>query len=110
MSLKIVDKVEELPLPVQLDLKNFPMADKGEPYQMGCVTGKLPLPLSRLILAAVSENECYVHFESGGFAHTYSARHYKLSGNKAELLESSYVPEKYESVELLKQALSAVAE
>jgi len=109
MSFKFVDKIDELPLAVQIDLKDFPMADKGQPYQMGCVSGKELLPLSRLLLAAVSSEECYVHFESGGFAHTYSARHYKLSGNKAELKESSYVPEKYETVEKLKQALSAVA-
>ncbi len=114
MDFKIVKKVDQLPLPVQIDLQNYPMADSGESYQVGCVSGPEPLPLSRLIFGACSGAgdgaECYVHFESGGFAHLYSVRHYKLSGNKAELVESSYVPEKCETVEQLKQILAAVAE
>ncbi len=106
----MVSKVDQLPLPVQVDLQDFPMADSGESYQMGCVSGHEPLPLSRLIFGAVADDECYVHFESGGFAHLYSARHYKLNGNKAELVESSYVPEKCDSVEQLKQMLVDVAD
>ncbi len=108
MDFKIVKKVDQLPLPVQIDLQNYPMADSGESYQVGCVSGPEPLPLSRLIFGAVSDDECFVHFESGGFAHLYSGRHYKLIGNKAELVESSYVPEKCENLEQLKQVLAEV--
>ena len=54
--------------------------------------------------------ECYVHFESGGFAHTYSARQYSmtsLTANKATLVESSYVPERCSTVDELKALLAS---
>jgi len=124
---RIVYKLEELPLAVQIELKPFPMADADGAYQVGCVTsGPEPKPLSRLIFGAIStagketqaENEnqaeqidCYVHYESGGFAHTYSARHYSmasLAANKATLVESTYVPERCANVEELKALLASL--
>lgn len=118
---RIVYKLEELPLAVQLELKPFPMADADGVYQVGCVTsGPEPKPLSRLIFGAIStagrENQaeqidCYVHYESGGFAHTYSARHYSmasLAANKATLVESTYVPERCANVEELKALLASL--
>lgn len=118
---RIVYKLEELPLAVQLELKPFPMADSDGVYQVGCVTsGPEPKPLSRLIFGAIStagrENQaeqidCYVHYESGGFAHTYSARHYSmasLAANKATLVESTYVPERCANVEELKALLASL--
>lgn len=118
---RILYKLEELPLAVQLELKPYPMADADGVYQVGCVTsGPEPKPLSRLIFGAISiagqENQaeqidCYVHYESGGFAHTYSARHYSmasLAANKATLVESTYVPERCANVEELKALLASL--
>ena len=124
---KIVYKLEELPLAVQIELKSYPMADADAAYQVGCVTsGPEPKPLSRLIFGAIStagkENHpeqtgqidqinCYVHYESGGFAHTYSARHYSmasLTANKATLVEGTYVPERCANVEELKALLASL--
>ena len=130
---KIVYKLEELPLAVQIELKPYPMADADGAYQVGCVTsGPEPKPLSRLIFGAIStagkenqsekitqgekENQaeqidCYVHYESGGFAHTYSARHYSmasLTANKATLVEGTYVPERCANVEELKALLASL--
>ena len=124
---RIVHKLEELPLAVQIELKPYPMADSDGAYQVGCVTsGPEPKPLSRLIFGAIStagqENQsekldqaeqidCYVHYESGGFAHTYSARHYSmvsLTANKATLLEGTYVPERCTNVEELKALLASL--
>jgi hypothetical protein len=112
---RMVYKVEDLPLAVQLELNPYPMADADGSYQVGCVTSGLePKPLSRLIFAAIANSEngldCYVHFESGGFAHTYSARHFSmtsLTANKATLLAGSYVPQRCENLEQLKAALKA---
>lgn len=105
---KIVKRVSELPPNVQRDLEAYPMADADGKYQVGCVVpASGPAPLSRLIFAAVNEHECYVHFESGGFAHTYSGRHYKLEGHNVELLKASYLPERYEDVAALKAALDS---
>lgn len=114
----MVYRVEDLPLAVQLELKPYPMADADGSYQVGCVTsGPEPKPLSRLIFAAITNVEngvdCYVHFESGGFAHTYSARHFSmtsLTANKATLLEGSYVTERCETLEQLKAALKTALE
>jgi hypothetical protein len=130
---RIVHKLEELPLAVQIELKPYPMADSDGAYQVGCVTsGPEPKPLSRLIFGAIStagqesqsekiaqaekENQaqqidCYVHYESGGFAHTYSARHYSmasLTANKATLVEGTYVPERCANVEELKALLASL--
>lgn len=134
---KMVYKLEELPLAVQNELKPYPMADADGSYQVGCVTsGPEPKPLSRLIFGAISKcgqdsddkqiddqqindqnktdgkaMECYVHFESGGFAHTYSARLYtitSLAANKASLVESSYVPERCSTVDELKALLASL--
>lgn len=115
---KIVYKLEELPLAVQIELKPYPMADAYGAYQVGCVTsGPEPKPLSRLIFGAIStanqakQIDCYVHYESGGFAHTYSARHFSmasLTANKATLLEGTYVPERCANVEELKALLASL--
>lgn len=118
---RLVYKVEELPLAVQIELKPYPMADAEGAYQVGCVTsGPEPKPLSRLIFGAIGhaskENndkqlDCYVHFESGGFAHTYSVRHYtmtSLTANKANLVEGTYVPERCATVDELKALLASV--
>ncbi len=118
---RIVYKLEELPLAVQIELKPYPMADADGAYQVGCVTsGPEPKPLSRLIFGAIStadkENQaeqidCYVHYESGGFAHTYSARHYSmtsLTANKATLVEGTYVPERCANVEELKALIASL--
>ncbi len=118
---KIVYKIEELPLAVQLELMPFPMADADGVYQVGCVTsGPEPKPLSRLIFGAISnadkesraeQIDCYVHYESGGFAHTYSARHFSmasLTANKATLVEGTYVPERCVNVEELKALLASL--
>ena len=96
---------------MQIELKPYPMADAEGSYQVGCVTSGLePKPLSRLIFAALSADgkDCFVHFESGGFAHTYSARHYTMTAataNKATLVEGSYVPNKCATVDELKALL-----
>ncbi len=118
---KIVYKLEELPLAVQIELKPYPMADADGAYQVGCVTsGPEPKPLSRLIFGAIStadkesqaeQIDCYVHYESGGFAHTYSARHFSmasLTANKATLVEGTYVPERCANVEELKALLASL--
>lgn len=124
---KIVYKLEELPLAVQIELKPYPMADADGSYQVGCVTsGPEPKPLSRLIFGAIGQSdpkkddhetndktlECYVHFESGGFAHTYSARRYSMTSptaNKASLVEGTYVPERCSTVDQLKALLASLS-
>ena len=123
---KMVYKLEELPLAVQIELKPYPMADAAGSYQVGCVTsGPEPKPLSRLIFGAIANSdqqkdgqqkdrekiECFVHFESGGFAHTYSARHFtmtSLTANKASLVEATYVPERCSTVDELKALLASL--
>lgn len=118
---KMVYKLEELPLAVQIELKPYPMADAEGSYQVGCVTsGPEPKPLSRLIFGAIANNdqqkdrekiECFVHFESGGFAHTYSARHFtmtSLAANEASLVEATYVPERCSTVDELKALLASL--
>lgn len=105
----VVHRLEDLPLAVQFELKATPMADAGGSYQVGCVVRGEPLPLSRLIFAAVSplHRHCLVHYESGGFAHTYSVKHFVFDANQAELLEETYVPQKYADLEELLAAIKS---
>ncbi|CAN5452475.1 hypothetical protein BH11CYA1_BH11CYA1_31760 [soil metagenome] len=111
---KIIHKIEDLPLPVQIELKPYPMADADGSYQVGCVTsGPEPKPLSRLIFGALAADgkDCFVHFESGGFAHTYSVRHYSMTSptaNKATLVEGSYVPKRCATIDELQALLASV--
>lgn len=98
---RLIYKMAELPESVKHELKGMNFSDAGGPFNSGCVVSSVPS--HRLIFAALEtspqsaslggDNEtCLVHFESGGFLHTYNARLYKLLHGKAELVASSVVP------------------
>ncbi len=84
----------DLPSYLAPELEKEPLADIGAPYQVGCVVRGELLPLSRLLSGYIDDSagEVLLHYESGGFAHTYSLRLYRRSGAGAELVSGSYVP------------------
>jgi hypothetical protein len=52
--------------------KSLQLADPGAPYQATDVIGPELLPFRRLISAGCAADHCLVHYERGGFAHTYA--------------------------------------
>ena len=65
-------KVSQLPLALRQALSELPMADAGQPFNAGCVINSMkPLPFARLIFAAVSKEDCIIHYEHGGIAHFF---------------------------------------
>lgn len=92
-----VTAVAKLPPAMREALKDVPMADAGQPFNVGCVVdSQHPLPFARLIFAAVSPDLCIVHYEQGGIAHFFKVVAYDLSpagkgegAGKARLLWSA---------------------
>lgn len=86
--------LSDLPAYLASELEKEPLADIGAPYQVGCVVRGELLPLSRLLSGYIDDSaeEVLLHYESGGFAHTYSLRLYRKVGSGAELVAGSYVP------------------
>jgi hypothetical protein len=48
------------------------LADPGAPYQASDVIGPELLPFRRLISAGCAVDHCLVHYERGGFTHTFA--------------------------------------
>lgn len=85
------------------------LADAGEAFSSGCVI-KPGVASSRLIWAALSADGriCVVHFECGGFVHTYNVRRYKVCLTKAEVTLSTIVPQCYANLDELEAALKGI--
>ena len=121
MDAQKILRVADLPAAVQATIKTTldAMSDADGAYQVGCViepetsepqkikidpkinAARLPgiKPLHRLIFGAMLDNghKTLVHFESGGFMHTFSLRLY--DSKSGDLIWGSYVPEKFFEVE-----------
>lgn len=69
--------VADLPKPVQdalktfFDTKTLDIADPGKDFQATDVIMTPDLPIRRLIVAGCAADHCLVHYEKGGFAHSY---------------------------------------
>lgn len=101
-----IHRVSDLPAPVQRDLVQMNLADAEEAFSSGCVI-KPGVASSRLIWAALSADSkiCVVHYECGGFVHTYNVRQYKVGITTADLTVSTIVPQCYADLDELKAAV-----
>lgn len=105
----IVNRVSDLPEPVQHDLEQMNLADGDGAFSSGCVI-KPGVASSRLIWAVLSADGriCVVHFECGGFVHTYNVRQYKLGITGAEVTLSTIVPHGYADLAELDAVLRGI--
>ena len=73
----VVTSIRGLPLGVRSGLQtlfggpDLDIAEPGEKFQMNDVMVTPRLPIRRLISAGCSTDHCLVHYERGGFAHSW---------------------------------------
>jgi hypothetical protein len=76
-NFKIVDTVEQLPPSVKTAFaalthqSQFEMADPGRDFQLTDVITHEGLPRRRLIFAGISDRDCFIHYEMGGYGHSF---------------------------------------
>jgi hypothetical protein len=76
-ELTIANKTSELPgwcktaFVTLTKESRFEMAEPGEKFQVTDVIREHGLPSRRLAVAGFSRDRCFIHYEKGGFAHSY---------------------------------------
>lgn len=89
---KILDSVEQLPASVKdafatlAHQSQFEMADPGHDFQVTDVITHEGLPSRRLIFAGISDKECFVHYERGGYGHSYYVVVFSTEPSKAAFI------------------------
>lgn len=68
-----VKRVSDLPKPVEALCADHheTMADVGGAWRDGCIVDNPPLPSTRLIWACRRDDLFLIHYESGGYVHSY---------------------------------------
>jgi len=85
-----VTKVNEMPQSVRNALGGLLISDAGGPFNAGCmVDSSKPVPMTRLIFAAVSKSKCVMHYEQGGIAHIFKVSCYSLESTGSKPLNSA---------------------
>ncbi len=99
--------LKDLPSEVRSALGEI--ADVGKPFAAGCVGGP-GVPHQRLICAFVSDNRCWVSYESGGFAYMRRVALFPCGSaadaKETKTLWSSITPEAIETIDALKKFVS----
>jgi hypothetical protein len=55
------------------------MANPGQTFEVTDVIGDASVPRERLIFAGVLNDKCFVHYEKGGYAHTYNLSFFDIT-------------------------------
>lgn len=93
-----VRQVAKLPRAVReelarhLQVAHLEMADEGQPFQETDVITEHGLPRYRMVVAAVSDDHCIVHYEQGGIALFRSLAIFSWNDTKAALLWEGAAP------------------
>lgn len=101
--------LKDLPADVKTALGDI--ADAGKPWASGCVGGP-ELKHVRFISAFVGDKQCWVFFESGGFAYYKKLALYscgKAADGKSIMLWSMMISDPMETVESLRTFVEAQA-
>jgi hypothetical protein len=85
----IITDMKKLPRPVlnaytERGGWRLTMANPGKRFNATDVIYDSSVPRKRLIFAGVSEDKCFVHYEEGGFAHSYVLALYKFRADRIE--------------------------
>jgi hypothetical protein len=95
---KILDSVEKLPASIKTAFaalthqSQFDMADPGREFQVTDVIMHEGLPSRRLIFAGISDKECFVHYERGGYGHSYYVVVFSTEPSKATFIWGRALP------------------
>jgi len=87
-----VSSVKEIPASVLMKFAeiakdpNLKIANPGEKFQVTDVIYEHGLPSRRLIFGGISKDYCLIHYEQGGYAHSYHVILFKLSAKSADFL------------------------
>jgi len=87
-----ISTVNDIPAPVLLKFAeiakdpNLKIANPGEKFQVTDVILEKGLPWRRLIFGGISKDFCMIHYERGGYTHSYYVVLFKRSGNDASFL------------------------
>jgi hypothetical protein len=82
---KIVRKAEGMPANLKQAFSkvtrepSFEMADPGQKFQVTDVMLGQALPFRRLVFAGTQDNTWFVHYERGGYAHSYYVNAFKVN-------------------------------
>jgi len=89
---EIVTSVDSLPTQVKSAFaalarqSSFEMADPGREFRATDVVSKEGLPSRRLIFAGTSAGKWFLHYERGGYAHSYYVVVFTIDGSKAKFV------------------------
>ena len=84
---RIVSSTSNLPAPIKLAFatvtgeKQFLLANPGAKYQVTDVVDEPELPFRRLVFAGVSGGQWFIHYERGGYGHSYSILVFRVQDN-----------------------------
>ena len=87
-----IPSVKEIPASVLMKFAeiakdpNLKIANLGEKFQVTDVISEQGLPSRRLIFGGISKDYCLIHYERGGYAHSYNVILFKLSAKSADFL------------------------
>jgi hypothetical protein len=88
--------------------RTFSMADPGQEYQETDVVEDTTLPIRRLLFAAKSADHFLIHYEIGGFAHSYHVLLFRLKDSVAQFVwGASCEGQPFHDMDELKSAISA---
>ena len=88
---QMIYKMSALPEAAKTFLTS-PMADPGEPWQVGCDVGDGSLPRQRLIFSGVSRDFAFIHYEFGGIGHGYRVKVYRVLPSGWEPYWDEFLP------------------
>jgi hypothetical protein len=112
-SFTMVSAVQDLPEYVKHSFakithdSTFFMANPGEEFQVTDVVEKEGLPSRRLIVAGISTDHCFLHYEMGGIGHAYYIVLFRLKEGKARFVWGSSAWEGYQTLDSLRKAIAS---
>jgi len=112
-SFEFVSKVKDLPDYVKVSFikithdSTFLMANPGEEFQVTDAIEKKGLPHRRLIVAGMSTDHCFLHYEMGGIGHGYYVVLFRLNKRKARFVWGGTTWEAYRTLDSLRKAISS---
>ena len=103
----LVNDVRSLPTPVlraftEQDGSRLLMANPGKHFRVTDVIYDPTLPSKRLILAGVSGDKCFVHYEQGGIGLSYVVALFKVTATDMKPIWQGYCGERANSLEELR--------
>jgi hypothetical protein len=83
---RIINKVADLPDGIKKlysanGVAGGAIADPGKRFEATDAISDLNLPRRRLIFAGVTQDRAFIHYEEGGFAHSYLVELYRLESS-----------------------------